>query len=361
MNSNIIRESFKRFMDDGFLIWNEDLDINIFLNILNQMHLDIKYTIESSETHNSKQFINFLDVTVTLDTSNKIETDIYYKPVNSHEYLNYHSHHPQHVKDNIPFNLAKRIIVFVSDYQRCQYRLQQLREWLKECNYPEKVIDKGFFNAKLQGPAPENKNRKIIPFVSTYYSNYSNQNIVNTAKELLSTSSNTNIQEIFNEHQIVFAQKQPSNLLRILSNSSITPRITAKGLFKCQDIRCKLCQLYIQEGDRFIMSNNQEWIIKCKITCRSVNVIYYLKCIYCNTSYIDKTNNFRLRMNNHISSCKSGMSDNIFDNHVFNCLVTDTEPLFKIYAMIRLNDVNKLLEYEHYFHQKGYDTMNRTI
>ena len=199
--------------------------------------------------------------------------------------------------------------------------MQQLCEWLKECNYPEKVIDKGFFNAKLQGPAPENKNGKIIPFVSTYYSNYSNQNIVNTAKELLSTSSNANIQEIFNEHQIVFAQKQPSNLLRILSNPSIAPRITEQGLFKCQDIRCKLCQLYIQEGDRFIMSNNQEWIIKCKITCRSANVIYYLKCINCNTSYIGKTNNLRLRMNNHISSCKSGMSDNIFDNHVFNCLI----------------------------------------
>ena len=109
------------------------------------------------------------------------------------------------------------------------------------------------------------------------------------------------------------------------------------------------------------MSNNQEWIIKCKITCNSTNVIYYLKCNNCDTTYIGKTNNLRLRMNNHISSCNSGMSDNIFDNHVFNCLVPDKiEPLFKVYAMIRLNNGNKLLQYEHYFHQKGYDTMNRT-
>ena len=31
------------------------------------------------------------------------------------KYLNYNSFHPTHCKDNIPFNFAKRIIVFVTN------------------------------------------------------------------------------------------------------------------------------------------------------------------------------------------------------------------------------------------------------
>ena len=77
-----------------------------------------------------------------------IETDIFYKETNTHEYLNYESHHPLHTKQNIPFNLAKRIIVFVSDEEKVKNRLKELRRWLITCGYPESIIDKSFFNAK---------------------------------------------------------------------------------------------------------------------------------------------------------------------------------------------------------------------
>ena len=99
-----------------------------------------------------------------------VETDIFYKETNTHDYLNYDSHHPYHIKYNIPFNLAKRILVFVSDEQKVALRLKELLQWLLNCGYPESVIDKSFSNAKLQDPAnklaiPKN----ILPLVSTYY------------------------------------------------------------------------------------------------------------------------------------------------------------------------------------------------
>ena len=34
------------------------------------------------------------------NSDGKIETDIYYKDTNSHDYLHYNSHHPEHVKNN---------------------------------------------------------------------------------------------------------------------------------------------------------------------------------------------------------------------------------------------------------------------
>ena len=350
-DSEFIKNTYKRFMDDGFITWNTKLDIQIFLNILNQMHPSIKYTIESGKIRNEDQTINFLDVTVILTKGNTIKTDVYYKPTNSHEYLSYNSHHPNHVKNNIPYNLAKRIVVFVSDYNQTENRLKELKQWLLNCDYPEKIVNKGIYNAQLQGPAPLKPTKSILPFVSTFYSNYSNKNVVKKAKSLLNTV------DTFKNYEIVLSQKQPPNLLRLLTQET---NPSTPGLQKCIDKRCKLCRLYIEEGDRFITSNGEEWILKSQLTCNSINVIYFLKCTNCITTYIGKTNNFRLRMNNHISSCIHGNSSDKFDNHVYKCLGNKkTEPYFTIRIMMSLNDSNKLLEYEQYLHTKGYDTMNR--
>ena len=39
------------------------------------------------------------------------------------------------------------------DEQKVALRLKKLRKWLLNCVYPKPVINKSFFNAKLQGPA----------------------------------------------------------------------------------------------------------------------------------------------------------------------------------------------------------------
>ena len=51
---------------------------------------------------------------------------------------------------HIPYNLAKRIIVFVSNPAKVMIRLDELTQFLKECQYPEDVITKSFFNAKFK-------------------------------------------------------------------------------------------------------------------------------------------------------------------------------------------------------------------
>ena len=161
----------KRYMDDGFVPLPKSISANIFLQSLNNLHPSIKFTLEKATITNNHlkelvQTTNFLDVKVMLDTNNKMSTDIYYKSTNSHDYLHYDSFHPKHTIDNIPFNLAKRIIVFVSDDNLVETRLNELRFWLRKCKYPTNLINKAFHNAKLQGPAPEKPSSKnIIPFV----------------------------------------------------------------------------------------------------------------------------------------------------------------------------------------------------
>ena len=119
-------------MDESFLPWHSTLDLNVLKNVLNNFHPTIKFTVEPTNFDNFSKtlIIRFLDITVLLHKNGYVETDIFYKETNTHDYLNYNSHHADHIKCNIPFNLEKRILVFVSDEQKVAIRLKELRKRL---------------------------------------------------------------------------------------------------------------------------------------------------------------------------------------------------------------------------------------
>ena len=92
----------------------------------------------------------------------------------------------------------------MSDEQKVALRLKELRKWLLNSGYPEPVLDKLFFNAKLQGPANKQTNSKnILPLVSTYYSNFDMRNIIISINQKLKQSPNESTKEIFGETQTV--------------------------------------------------------------------------------------------------------------------------------------------------------------
>ena len=119
--------------------------------------------------------ISFLDLSVTLHLDRTIETDIYYKDTNTHDYLPYDSSHQDHSRDNVPYNLDKRInVVFVSNEEKIEYRLNKLKNSLQSCKYPENVINRAYRNAKLQVLVPLKINLSNIPFLTAYYDNVNN-------------------------------------------------------------------------------------------------------------------------------------------------------------------------------------------
>ena len=88
-----------------------------------------------------------------------------------------------HTKNNIPYNLTKRSIFFASTPGKVIIRLDELRQFLKDCKYPEHVISKSSFNAKLQDPAPNpSRSKNVIPFDTTYYPNIDNKSLMQTVK-----------------------------------------------------------------------------------------------------------------------------------------------------------------------------------
>ena len=93
-----------RYIDDILMVWthgNEKLES--FIAYLNSIHPNIKFTSERSTTS-----IPFLDVKIFLENG-KIETDLYCKPTDEHQYLLHSSGHPHHTKKSIPYSLALRL------------------------------------------------------------------------------------------------------------------------------------------------------------------------------------------------------------------------------------------------------------
>ena len=78
-------------------------ELENFVNHLNTRHNPIKFTCESSENS-----IDFFDITLKKSPDNSLETTLYCKPTNTHNYL-YSSEHPRHLLKGIPFSQLLRV------------------------------------------------------------------------------------------------------------------------------------------------------------------------------------------------------------------------------------------------------------
>ena len=144
------------------------------------------------------------------------------------------SAHPESCKKNVPYNLAKRITVFVTDPEKAELRLNELRIWLKNNEYPDHIISNAFYNAKLHGPAPKLKNNlryttiynitiyNNIPFVTFFHEATDNKIIMKNFKRKIENTPCEYIKWIFQESNILLSQRQPKNLQRLLSDTSIS-------------------------------------------------------------------------------------------------------------------------------------------
>ena len=82
--------------------------------------------------------------------------------------------HPKHTKNNIPFNLARRICTIVSNIEIRDKRLQELKNILLDRQYPSKLIDHGIQRAKamdiheLRQAKSISAETNVLPYISTH-------------------------------------------------------------------------------------------------------------------------------------------------------------------------------------------------
>ena len=133
------------------------------------MHPTIKFTAEWSKTS-----INFLDVTVSL-IEGVIETDLFVKPTDSHQYLQSSSCHPFRCKKGIPYSQALRLNRICSETNSFDKRCNDLERFLLEREYSSKLVRKEILRARkisrneLLDKEKSQGNVSNLTFNVTYY------------------------------------------------------------------------------------------------------------------------------------------------------------------------------------------------
>ena len=368
-----VQKMLRRFLDDIFLLWKKSLgDPNSFFDVLNNIEPKIKFTMEQGKK------IPFLDICFELD-SNGLSTDIFYKETDTHNYVQFGSFHPHKTLTNIPYSLARRICVIVSDSERRNQRLEELKQFLRKKKYPDAVIESGVNRALnlnrteiINGTSnlrTRDNQEKDIPFVFT--NNCANPNVLNTVRDSLNIlTPSERMTTVMKNKKIVAARRQPKNIKSLLfkprydtdksvSRGSVMPCKKDLNRVRVRGRPCKCCDL-LQECESFTFEGApQPFEIRHHFTCDTRNVIYALTCAGCGANYIGKTERevrercgeYRLAIGNkkftqgvhrHIAECGNG-----------NFVMT---PFFKLHD--NSNDSQLILSYESLFIKRYQPKLN---
>eukprot|EP00061_Rhincodon_typus_P006630 g27469.t1 len=123
-----------RYIDDcigAALCSHEELEQ--FIYITNAFHRNVKFTWTISDTS-----LSFLGPSVSI-SGDHLETDIYFKPTDSHSYLDYTSSHPPSCKNWIPYSQFLRRIC--SQDEAFHSRTSRMSSHFKDRNFTPSVVE----------------------------------------------------------------------------------------------------------------------------------------------------------------------------------------------------------------------------
>ena len=337
-----IKNNFKRFLDDCFICWDKTKgNIEDFHKILNSLDTNINFTLETSSTQ-----LPFLDILLKRGANNSLITDIYHKPTDTKQYLDFNSCHPRHTKINVPYNLARRICCIVTNSELRHIRLNELQSNLVKRNYPKEVIKMGIDRAKnldlhtLRTPR-ERQQSNSISFVETYNPNYESfSKTINSTLTFLDGSAR--MKEVLKDKHIIHSKRQAPSLKNILTKAKFEENDKTYTTSKCGNGRCKCCENIIETSSYHFSDINLEFQIRSDMNCNSRNLIYVLFCNGCNQRYVGQSGDeLRSRCRVHRQHISNPEDAPLFvSKHIKQC-AGSLEPSFRILPIYKMKTEDK--------------------
>ena len=313
---------------------------------------------ETSDESISSVQVPFLDVLVIFKDG-RLHTDLYTKPTDKFQCLNFKSCHPFHQKSNLPYALAlriRRICSNISNYrQHCTTLTQHLRkrgyklgmikdsirkatarsrdELLQPKEDQEGIHDGRVIFSTTYNPIVPDLKQKLKEFQPVLQTSERCKEVF-TNPPLLAYRRNRNLNDMLvsrrlpNNQQII---SDPENIVYDRNSTSCeqcgrlfdTPRgklihislvhkkkplihSTQVGFHRCGDKRCNTCRHGKFGTTIDITQTSTTFHIKQHITCKSDNVIYCVTCKKCLAQYIGETEQeIHARQRGHLSDIKS--------------------------------------------------------
>ena len=213
---------YLRYIDDIFMLWQHGLtELNTFVEHLNSRVDTIKFTHETSV-----KAVSFLDVTVKLNNGS-LETDLYCKPTDSHDYLLYSSAHPQKCKDSIPYSQfvrIRRLCTHVEDYDG---HIFTLAAHFRRREYPPDLIMEAALAARRLDRSilldqtkviKEDEVEKVFLLTTYHPSDHSLRNLVRHNWDILGQSEQTSY---LHRKKLTVGYRRPKNLRDVLVHAGI--------------------------------------------------------------------------------------------------------------------------------------------
>ena len=332
--------NYRRYLDDGIVFWDKRLcDFSEIFVLLNSMHPSIKFTMERSDSE-----LKYLDVLV-YKTPTGFKTMVKSKDTDSGTYLPFTSSHPRHCKENIPFNMAKRVRSLTDDDDKAWEQMSELSARLLRGGYPVGLINSAVQDAMRLSTTEleksKNTDEDIITFVHTF--DPSHPDLLWRIKNVVSRIfTSVECKHIFGNVKIIDSRRETSSLLRLLQHSRFDESrgaVDVKGVTRCGGRICKLCT-EIMETDSVLFSNaGCAFRINAHMDCNVRNVIYALFCGGCAQSYIGETVCLRDRASSHRSNSKcEDRAVMEVSRHLYRC-----GKGFKICPIVKVKEDCKIL------------------
>ena len=160
---------YKRYVDDTFLLFEEQSHAALFLNFINSYHPNINFTMDSE--HNNK--LSFLDILVSR-SDGKFVTGVYRKETFTGLGLNYFSNCYRAFKVNTCKTLLFRAYAICSNWVKFDEEISTLKMYFSKNCYPSFVFEKcvkNFLDQVFRPKSPIPNVPKKIMYVTLPYVN----------------------------------------------------------------------------------------------------------------------------------------------------------------------------------------------
>ena len=226
-------------------------------------------------------------------------TNIYVKPTDRHQYLDYSWSHPNHIKRSVVYSQTVRTRKLCSLESDFLEHCTKMKSWFLKRGYQENMIDEVMKKVKFSGKGSNNsKESKVVPFVVTYHSSLSC--LSRTIQD------NLNILYMNREAKAVFS---PGLMVSFRSARRISSYLVRAKLYslercvgsrQCKKRKCEVCTNFTETDTFSSIVTGKTFQINHELNCDDNCLIYWLKCKVCNKQYLRETTDaFRLGWNNY--------------------------------------------------------------
>ena len=315
--------AIKRYIDDIFVIWPKEQDLQTFLDALNSHHPNIHFTFNHSSVST-----NFLDLTIyKSETTNTLEVKTYQKPQNLYQYLEYTSCHPSSTYKGLIKGECVRYVRTNTQKYNYEALAALLKKRLIQRNYPPEFVMKCISEIQFHHqpkylqlaqprrqplskpifkclPPPQFSQLKAIVLQQFH----SIQHLI--PSPLFVPLGHRTLRQHLVRAKVIPTDEQFIDIIMQLEGPATstpniparipactTAQITAKP---CKHPRCVTCKYLICKSHFKSSKTGIQYPIRHSFTCTSANVIYLITCTKCKKQYVGLTTKaLNVRINHH--------------------------------------------------------------